>query len=109
MMAPVLTVVVAGALAARALPTTQSLPPAPLAGTRACASAPFAGHVRVKDVTCRRGRQVAHFFETVGRGRCPGGWTLRRYALPAGVEAVGGSYLSCHRTRARVLWLERGE
>jgi hypothetical protein len=41
--------------------------------------------------------------------RCLGGWRGRRYALPSGVEATGGSYLSCRRGRAHVFWAEHGE
>ena len=52
-------------------------------------------------------RQVSHFWER--GGRCPAGWRFRRYALPTGVEATGGRYLSCRHGSARVFWAENGE
>jgi hypothetical protein len=54
-----------------------------------------------------RGREVSHFWER--GGRCPARWSFRRYALPEGVPATGGSYLSCRRGKARVFWAEAGE
>jgi hypothetical protein len=85
----------------------QSLPPAPLAGTHACKPAPFTRGLRVRGATCHRARQVSHFWER--HGRCVGGWTETRYALPSNVPSTGGSYLSCRRGRARVFWAEAGE
>jgi hypothetical protein len=100
------------ALAAAAVPAVasapeQTLPPAPLAGTHACKPAPFTRGLRVRGATCHRARQVAHFWER--HGHCLAGWTEKRYALPSNVPSTGGSYLSCRRTRARVLWAEAGE
>src|SRR4051794_41954658 len=77
----------------------QSLPPTPLAGTHACKPAPFTRGLRVRGTTCHRARQVSHFWET--HGRCVGGWSQKRYAVPAGGPPTGGSYLSCPRRRAR--------
>jgi hypothetical protein len=85
----------------------QQLPPAPLAGTHACAPAPFIRALRVRGATCHRARQVSHFWER--HGRCVAGWSEKRYALPSGVNATGGSYINCRRGRARVFWAEAGE
>jgi hypothetical protein len=95
------------AVAAPAPAATAQLPSPPLAGTRGCAPAPFVRALREKGTTCHRARQISHFWET--HGRCPGGWREHRYALPSGVEATGGSYLSCRRSRAQVFWAEHGE
>ena len=94
-------------VAAPAGGATAQLPAPPLEGTHACRPAPFVTHLRVRSATCRRARQVSHFWEQ--GGRCPAGWRFRRYALPAGVEATGGSYLSCRHGSARVFWAENGE
>jgi hypothetical protein len=85
----------------------QELPPAPLTGTHRCKPAPFTNALRVKGTTCHRARQVSHFWET--HGRCVAGWSEKRYALPAGANSTGGSYLSCRHGKARVLWAEVGE
>jgi hypothetical protein len=99
--------VLGAAVPAIAAGPDQGLPPAPLAGTHACKPAPFTRGLRARGTTCHRARQVSHFWET--HGRCVGGWSEKRYALPAGVPATGGSYLSCRRGRARVFWAEAGE
>jgi len=97
------------ALAAAALAPSAGaqLPAPPLQGTRSCAPAPFVRALREKGTSCHRARQVSHFWET--HGRCPGGWREHRYALPSGVEATGGSYLSCRRGGAQIFWAEHGE
>jgi hypothetical protein len=92
---------------AAAIPRAQQLPPAPLAGTHACAPAPFIRALRVGGATCHRARQVSHFWER--HGRCVAGWSEKRYALPSGVHAAGGTYIRCRRGRARVFWAEAGE
>jgi hypothetical protein len=84
---------------ATAATQAQQLPPAPLAGTHACAPAPFTRALRVRGATCHRARQVSHFWER--HRRCVAGWTEKRYALPSGVNATGGSYINCRRGRAR--------
>jgi hypothetical protein len=104
---PVAAAVAVLAAAAPAPAATDQLPSPPLQGTRSCAPAPFVRALREKGTSCHRARQISHFWET--HGRCPGGWREHRYALPSGVEATGGSYLSCRRTRAEVLWAEHGE
>src|SRR3954447_13996239 len=96
----------AAAAPASAAPCLRPRPP-PLQGTRSCAPAPFVRALREKGTSCHRARQVSHFWET--HGRCPGGWREHRYALPSGVEATGGSYLSCRRSRAQIFWAEHGE
>src|SRR3954447_1157938 len=88
-------------------PLHRTRPRAPLRGARAGAPAPFVRALREKGTSCHRARQVSHFWET--HGRCPGGWREHRYALPSGVEATGGSYLSCRRSRAQIFWAEHGE
>jgi hypothetical protein len=102
-----LAAAVAPFAAAAPAPATAQLPSPPLSGTRSCAPAPFVRALREKGTSCHRARRVSHFWET--HGRCLGGWRERRYALPAGVEATGGSYLSCRRGRAQVFWAEHGE
>jgi hypothetical protein len=104
---PAAAVLTALATAVPAAATTDQLPAPPLAGTRSCAPAPFVRALREKGTSCHRARQVSHFWER--GGHCPAGWTEKRYALPAGVEATGGSYLSCRHGGARVLWAEHGE
>jgi hypothetical protein len=92
---------------AAATTPAQQLPPAPLAGTHACAPAPFTRALRVRGATCHRARQVSHFWER--HGRCVARWSEKRYALPSGVNATGGSYINCRRGGARVFWAEAGE
>jgi hypothetical protein len=104
LLAAAVAVLAAAALAPSA---GAQLPTPPLQGTRNCAPAPFVRALREKGTSCHRARQVSHFWET--HGRCPGGWREHRYALPSGVEATGGSYLSCRRGRAQIFWAEHGE
>src|SRR3954453_10893684 len=96
----------AAAAPAPAAPPLQR-PSPPLQGTRSCAPAPFVRALREKGTSCHRARQVSHFWAT--HGRCPGAGREPRCALPAGVEAPGGSYLSCRRGGAQIFWAEHGE
>src|SRR3954454_18208653 len=93
---PVLAVVSVLAASADSNSAFAQLPPPPIAGTARCAPVAGVRFVRVKAMTCHRGRAVAHFWESVGMGRCPLGWSFRRYALPASLQlqATGDSYLS---------------
>jgi hypothetical protein len=92
---------------ATATTRAQQLPPAPLAGTHACALAPSTRALRVRGATCHRARQVSHLWER--HGRCVAGWSEKRYALPSGVNATGGTYINFRRGRASVFWAEAGE
>src|SRR3954469_19803521 len=104
LLAAAVAVLAAAALAPSA---GAQLPTPPLQGTRNCAPAPFVRALREKGTSCHRARRLSHFWET--HGRCPGGWREHRYALPSGVEATGGSSLSCRRGRAQIFWAEHGE
>jgi hypothetical protein len=106
-------VLVAVAAIAASVPVASAAPPsrsADLHGTRACAPAPpYVYSVRVRAITCRRGRAIATYWETEGRGSCPRGWRTRRYERPAGTVGLGGHLLNCHRGRRDVYWVEGGE
>jgi len=90
---------------------TAQLPKANLKGTHKCADAKYAFSVRVRGLRCSRGRHIATYWETTGRGHCPKGYRTRRFHVPAGTHGVGGSYLNCHRRGggADVFWVEGGE
>ncbi len=75
----------------------------PLSGTKRCAGAQYVIHLRVKNMTCSKGRAVARHWETKGRGHCPSGYSF------ANVHAGRTTYLSCRRGTARVLWQEGGD
>ncbi len=97
-------------LAAAASPVTASGSSADLSGTHRCAPAPpYVFSVRVRGIRCARGRSIAKYWETTGRGHCPRGYRTRRFTRPAGTTGLGGSYLNCHRAGGDVFWVEGGE
>lgn len=96
--------------AAIGTPAPAAVPTANLSGTTRCTPARgIAYSVRVRGLTCRRGRQIATYWETTGRGHCPPDYRTRRFAKPTSTAGLGGSYLNCHRSGHDVYWVEGGE
>jgi hypothetical protein len=76
------------------------------AGVRKCGDAKFAAHVRTTRLSCHRGRQIAHYWET--HGKCPDHWRFTDAGQAPPNTGVGGSLLRCTKidTHSYVTWVE---